>query len=93
MEFNKYIVVALAHIIILVPVIFYIGLKAFYSIPFNTAESQLILITSLFTALYHANNIWILESKLSTGALLISIVICAAIWKWMPLPADDPILS
>lgn len=93
MEFNKYIVVALAHIIILVPVIFYIGLKAVNDIPFNTGESQLIIITGLFTALYHANNIWILDAKLSIGALLVSIVICAAIWKWMPSPVNDPKLS
>lgn len=93
MEFNKYTIVALAHILILVPIIFYIGLKAAYGIPFNSGESQLILMTALFTALYHANNIRILEPTMTIIAILVTVGLCWIIWKSMPLQVDDRKLS
>jgi hypothetical protein len=93
MEFSKYIIVALAHIILLVPIIFYIGLKALNGIPFNSGESQLIIMTSLFTALYHANNIWILDYKLTIGALAIAAGLCWIIWKSQSSLANDQKLN
>jgi hypothetical protein len=93
MEFSKYIIVALAHIILLVPIIFYIGLKTLNGIPFTSGESQLILMTALFTALYHSNNIWLLDSKLTIGALVIATGLCWIIWKLLPSPVNDQKLN